>query len=207
MADEIFELLHNDTSYMSNESETSVVIVQAKVTFLRILCLVTVRTASLLIVAIQRSTKKTASSVPIKTLMAKLLTIGRRRNYQWNILIKSMIRKLTVSTNHYAAQREISLNSTCEEIEQYIGILLHMGTVWMPDIRGYWKPETRYPPIADVMSRTRFLQIKSNFHISDNTETNYESESYDRLLKVRELYDHVQANCKKLDVPEYLSIG
>ncbi len=107
-------------------------------------------------------------------------------------LSKSMIRKLTVSTNHYAAQREISLNSICEEIEQYIGILLHMGTVWMPDIRGYWKPETRYPPIADMMSRTRVLQIKSNFHISDNTDTNYESESYDRLPKVRELYDHVR---------------
>ncbi len=84
-----------------------------------VLCLVKVQTANLLIVAIKRSTKKTDSSVPIETLMARLLTIGRRRNYQEyfnQFRSESSIRKLTVSTNYYEAQREISLNSTCKEI-------------------------------------------------------------------------------------------
>ncbi len=127
--------------------------------------------------------------------------------YFFQFCNKSMIGHISSATNLYAARRECVLNVTCEEIEQYIGILLHMGVFRMPDYRDYWKPQTRYPPIADVMPRNRFDQIKSNFHICDNTDAKYETDTYDRLLKVRKLYDHVQMNCMKLDVPEYLSIG
>ncbi len=77
----------------------------------------------------------------------------------------------------------------------------------MPDYRMYWKIGTRYPQIADVFPRSRFDAIKSNFHICDNSKIDYESESYDGLFKVRELYGHVKSNCMKLDVPEHLSIG
>ncbi len=80
-----------------------------------------------------------------------------------------MISKITKATNKYAAAKEIVLNATLQEIEQYIGILLHMGIVQMSNYRMYWAPHTRYPPIADVFTRKRFELIKSNFHTSDNS--------------------------------------
>jgi hypothetical protein len=127
--------------------------------------------------------------------------------YFYQFCSRSMISKITIATNKYAAAKEIALNATLQEIEQYIRILLHMGIVQMSDYRMYWAPQTRYPPIADVFTRKRFDLIKSNFHISDNSQNNYGSNDFDRLFKVRDLYDHVQVNCKKLHVPEYLSIG
>jgi len=80
-----------------------------------------------------------------------------------------MIDKITCATNLYAAQNECALNVSCQEIEQYIGILLHMGIVQMPDYRMYWKFGTRYTQIADVFAISLFDAIKSNFHICDNS--------------------------------------
>lgn len=128
-------------------------------------------------------------------------------DYFHMFLAKSMIEEIVLSTNYYANQREISLKATYDEIEQYIGVLLHMGVVTMPDYRMYWHFRTKYCPISNVFSRKRFDQIKSNFHIGYNDQANYDGDSYDPLLKVRALYTHVQDNCKILEVPEYLSIG
>jgi hypothetical protein len=81
-----------------------------------------------------------------------------------------------------------------------------MGLVQMPDYRMYWSPDTRYEPIANVFTRTRFDDIKSFFHIASNSELTGFDPCYDRLFKVRLLYDHVLANCQKLPVDEKLSI-
>ena len=156
-------------------------------------------------------------------------------NFFYQFCSKKMIEVIQQATNMYAAQKGmygsdlvsdlsiyyakafynfymtiylkgIALNATYQEIEQYIGILLHMGVIQMPDYRMYWAANTRYPPIADVITRRCFDAIKANFHICDNSESN-PGLNYDRLFKVRKLYDHVQSACKKLDIPEYLSIG
>ncbi len=130
-------------------------------------------------------------------------------DYFHMFLNKKMIKQIMEATNLYASQKnpEKVLNVSYIEMEQYIGVLLHMGFTSMPDYRMYWRQETRYPTIADVFTRSRFDQIKANFHLCDNTTRSADTEDYDRLFKVRMLYDHVQSNCKKLDVPEFLSIG
>ena len=59
---------------------------------------------------------------------------------------------------------------TTNEIEQYIGIFIHMGLVQMSDYRMYWIQDTLYSTIASTMSRKRFDEIKSNFHIAFNSD-------------------------------------
>ncbi len=72
-----------------------------------------------------------------------------------------------------------------------------MGLVQMPDYRMYWSPDTRYEPIANVFTRTRFDDIKSFFHIASNSELTGFDPCYDRLFKVRLLYDHVLATRRR----------
>lgn len=44
-----------------------------------------------------------------------------------------------------------------------------MSIVKMPSYRMFWNNQTRFPTVADSMSRNRFDNIRTNFHISDNT--------------------------------------
>ena len=82
-----------------------------------------------------------------------------------------------------------------------------MGIVVMRDYRMYWRPDTRYSPIADVLTRKRFDQIKSCFHIAFNQDlADGRKKVYDRLFKFKQLYDHVLENCRKIPVGENLSI-
>ena len=55
-------------------------------------------------------------------------------------------------------------------MEQYIGILIHMGVVIMSDYRMYWSADTLYPTIANTMTGNRFDEIKSCFHIAFNKD-------------------------------------
>ncbi len=92
------------------------------------------------------------------------------------------------------------------EMERFIGILIHMGVVNMPDFKMYWAAETLYPTIANVMSRARFIQIKSCFHISFNKDLiGRDRRDYEKLFKFRQLYDHVKRNCLSLPSEEYNS--
>ena len=119
---------------------------------------------------------------------------------------KSIFKTFMEQTNLYANRKHIKLNVSIEEIEVYIGILIHMGFAKMPQITDYWERNSYYPPIARVMTKSRFTLIKSCFHIVDN-DLIKTADGYDKLFKVRPLYDVVKENCQKLDVPEYLSIG
>ena len=67
-------------------------------------------------------------------------------------------------------------------MEQYIGILIHMGIVNMPDYRMYWSKDTFYPTIANTMSRTRFDEIKSNFHIAFNSDLTAGEKTFKEVL-------------------------
>lgn len=45
-----------------------------------------------------------------------------------------------------------------------------MGLVKMPNARCYWEQGTRYPPIADTMSRNHFLRLMKCLHVVNNVE-------------------------------------
>ena len=53
----------------------------------------------------------------------------------------------------------------------------------------------------------RFDSIKWNFHICSNNDLIGQNlEKYDKLFKIRKLYDHVILNCLAIEPEEYNSI-
>ncbi len=120
----------------------------------------------------------------------------------------SMFKSLVETTNAYSVeQQDRSINVTVKEMEQFGGILFHMGVIKMPNLDDYWTNDHYYPAIATVMRAKRFKEIKRFFHICYNSELlNVTREKYDLFFRFRRIYDHVLANCKALEVPEYLSI-
>ena len=93
------------------------------------------------------------------------------------------------------------------EMERFIGILIHMGIVNMPDFKIYWTAETLYLAIANVMLRERFIQIKGCFHISYNQDLiGSDRSKHYKLFKFRQLYDRVKNNCISLPSEEYNSV-
>ena len=45
-----------------------------------------------------------------------------------------------------------------------------MSFVQLPAYRMYWSKETRYPPVADVMSINRYKLLSEYLHASNNLE-------------------------------------
>ena len=82
-----------------------------------------------------------------------------------------MIGEIAKQTNLYAMQTR-GLEIKAEEVEQAIRIMLAMGIVEISDVRCYWAHETRCPPLADVMSKNKFLQLLQNLHFADNENRN-----------------------------------
>lgn len=69
----------------------------------------------------------------------------------------NFINNIASQTNLYACQKDgQSINKTYSEVCQFLGINILSGIVRMPSYRMYWAEETRFSPIADVMSRNRF---------------------------------------------------
>ena len=63
--------------------------------------------------------------------------------------------------NKYALQIDItkSMNFSKVELDQFIGILLLMSIVKMPNTRDYWEQSLQYKTISKVMPIRRFEQI------------------------------------------------
>lgn len=115
---------------------------------------------------------------------------------------------IATQTNLYAHQKDgvIFQTNKCE-IEQFIGILLQMGIVKMPSFHMYWSNECRYPPVADTMSRNKFFQLLTYFHIANNQEMPApESPNYDKVFKVRPLLTSLKTNLQSIPPEEYHSV-
>ena len=75
--------------------------------------------------------------------------------YFQQFIDSEMIEQLTEQTNIYAFQQTGKLLAvTQKELEQVIGMYFGMGLVRMPNSRMYWENDTRYAPVADIMSRS-----------------------------------------------------
>lgn len=108
-----------------------------------------------------------------------------------------ILEKIVEETNKYAT-RCINISSsssrmhqqawqsvTRDEVNTFIGILLIMGVVPLPEIRLYWCNNDMYANarIKNSMKRDRFLSILKFLHFSDNTTARTE----DRLNKIRNI--------------------
>ena len=74
-----------------------------------------------------------------------------------------------------------SIRTGKTQIEQYLGILLRMCIVKMPQYQMYWDTTFCYKPVAHVMSRDMFETLKKYLHFVDNHSAprNVQDESKD----------------------------
>ena len=70
-------------------------------------------------------------------------------------------------------------------MEQVIGMFLRIGIVRMPGLRVYWDQETRYGPVADIMSRNRFQLLLTVIHFIDNMSVSEDAKKADKMWKIR----------------------
>ena len=86
--------------------------------------------------------------------------------------------------NLYSVQKDgEDISLTKGELEQFIGIFFKMGLVPMSRTTAYWERATRFPQIADIMSRNRFQTIMRRLHFNNN-EGITEEEKKDKCWKV-----------------------
>ncbi|XP_067300961.1 piggyBac transposable element-derived protein 2-like [Pseudorasbora parva] len=121
---------------------------------------------------------------------------------------KSVFEHISHQSNLYAVMKNgPELKTTPSEIEQFIGLHILMTVVRMPSYRMYWQTATRYDPIATVMGRKRFDNLRTYIHMNDNTNVKQKGEpGYDPLFKVRPVLEKVRSNCLKVEPEENHSI-
>ena len=88
-------------------------------------------------------------------------------NYFYSMFSKESIALLTDQSNLYSVQMNPNkpLCISQHEMEHFIGILIMTGVYSFPTPRFFWMNATRVESISSIMSRDRFLQIKSNLHV------------------------------------------
>ncbi|CAF1070818.1 unnamed protein product [Rotaria sp. Silwood1] len=92
-------------------------------------------------------------------------------DYFYSMFGKESFDILKEQSNLYSVQVNPNqpVNISESEIRQFVGILLMTGIYGFPQQRSYWTNSTRAESIASTMSRDRFLEIKKNLHVVDNT--------------------------------------
>ena len=112
-------------------------------------------------------------------------------------------------SNLYASQVNVNkpLNLTVNELEQWLGILLYMSVVKLPQSRFYWNKIFNCTFVTNVMSRNRFEEIKKCIHFSDNSKApKRDEEGFDKLYKIRPLLDKIRACFNAIPMDNFLSV-
>uniref|UniRef100_A0A3Q1JQK9 PiggyBac transposable element-derived protein domain-containing protein n=1 Tax=Anabas testudineus TaxID=64144 RepID=A0A3Q1JQK9_ANATE len=105
--------------------------------------------------------------------------------YFKDFVTEEMLQEIAEETNLYSVQKDgKSVNTNAKEIEQILGMYMHMGLNQMPNVRAYWEMETRCPAVCDVMSRGRFLKLLTLLHFQDNLNVSEDAKK-DKLWKLR----------------------
>lgn len=111
-------------------------------------------------------------------------------------------------TNLYSTQKTgTSVNTSVQEIEQFLGIHVMSGIVRVPSYKMYWQQSTRFAPIADTMSRNRFDKLRNFMHINDNSKMiPTDNPNHDKLFKVRPFLESFLENIKKIEPEEHNAV-
>lgn len=120
-----------------------------------------------------------------------------------------LFRNIVEQTNLYYVQKhpERPVTFTASDIKQYIGIILYMSLVHMPNTRSYWNGQLMFSPISNTMSINKFEKLRQFIHFNDNSQFITRSEpGHDRLHKIRPLIDFLNAKFNAIPLEEHLSI-
>jgi len=119
------------------------------------------------------------------------------------IFSKKIWNHVCLQTNLYAQQR-IQDNPdpewkelTVPELKAWIGCLLAMGLVKLPNIKMYWDSTWKLSLVANRFTRDRFLSIKKYLHLADNQSLgDQQGSNPDRIKKIRPLLNLLVGNFK-----------
>ncbi|XP_052855098.1 piggyBac transposable element-derived protein 3-like [Drosophila gunungcola] len=120
----------------------------------------------------------------------------------------NVIDLITNQTNLYGLQEHgIELQCTGDQIKRYIGILLYLGVIKVPQFKMAWSKEYKLSAISDAMPRGKFEKIKQCLHFNDNTKQLKKGDlNYDKLYKIRPLLDILKKSFGKLPQEEHQSV-
>ena len=81
-------------------------------------------------------------------------------------------------------------------MKKFVGLSMLTGIVRKPDLKSHWEvdPVTATPFFPQTMSRNRFLHLNRFLHFTNNDVPN---NSFDKLVKVRPVIDHLSAKFKE----------
>ena len=117
-----------------------------------------------------------------------------------------MLEMIVTETMNYSMMKHgVAIKLNKDDIEQFISVYYNMGLVKMPDVRCYWDTCSRYPPVADVMSRARFQQIQTCLHFANN-ELVTDDQKKDRVWKLRPWIENVRTNIQSVSGSEQQSV-
>lgn len=98
-----------------------------------------------------------------------------------------------------------SLNVDKKEIKSFWGISIIACLLGFPRLRMCWARKTRYPLIADNMTRDRFFKLRSRLKLVNENEISEEKKT-DKFWKVRPMLEKVRGQCLKNVRPKNVSI-
>ncbi|XP_067623316.1 piggyBac transposable element-derived protein 4-like [Eurosta solidaginis] len=107
---------------------------------------------------------------------------------------ENLIDKIIVPESiRYAEQNGRSFTISNEEAKAFFGMNYVMSYHFLPTFRNYWSTDSDMgvPYIANVMTISRFEEIRRNLHFSDNSKEPRRTDiNYDRAYKIRPVLEH-----------------
>lgn len=134
---------------------------------------------------------------------------GLKTPYEFfrELITDAMLNNVEMQSNNYALSKSgIELKTAKKEVEIFIGLYLRMGLMKGYCVRAYWANETRYPPVADEMSRNRFELLARHIHFCDNTAITDEAKKADRIWKVRTWVEGFRESLTKITPQQKQSV-
>ena len=111
-----------------------------------------------------------------------------------------IINLLVEQTNLYSVQQTgSSISTNKSEMEQFIGIQMLMSIVSLPAYYMYWAVDTKYSPIADIMSINRYKKMRQYIYCNDNSKRNSQENQENKLYKIKPVLNMVRENCTKTE--------
>lgn len=117
--------------------------------------------------------------------------------YFQDMFTMDLLEDIVYQTNLYARQQDVNTTfaTNIHELMVFIGIVIYMGVVQLPNIEDYWASPTRIPQVADVMPSKRFRLLRSLIHFNNNEN---QGSSTDKFFKIRPLFSSITRQFQKV---------
>lgn len=118
----------------------------------------------------------------------------------FNLLFDSeLLSYISQQTNDYAKFKEPKTEFETDpiEIQKYLFIYIYASVLQFPDMDMFWRQSLYYSTsVPRIMTRRRFFEISTNFHVSDDFQTPHCSTN-DRLKKFQSILDRLNQQWQK----------